>query len=71
VNQTLTPSRRIRSAQKAPCRLCRVVRWVSAALLLVVTALVIGLNEMGQLSGGDNHPNAVQADISPLDGSQQ
>jgi hypothetical protein len=49
------------------CRLCTIMRRVTALLLVVMVGLLIGLQESGLLSGGDDNANTVESDISPAD----
>jgi hypothetical protein len=43
------------------------MRRVTAVIMVVMVALLIGLQEAGLLSGSDDNPNAVETNISTLD----
>ncbi|MFT4632161.1 MAG: hypothetical protein ACI8PP_001963 [Candidatus Pseudothioglobus sp.] len=49
------------------CRLCTIMRRVTASVLVVMISLLIGLQESGLLSGGDDNANTVEPNISPGD----
>jgi hypothetical protein len=49
------------------CRFCVLMRRVTAVIVVVMVALLIGLQETGLLSGSDDNPNAVETNISTLD----
>ena len=49
------------------CRFCVLMRRVTAVIMVLMIALLIGLQETGLLSGSDDNPNAVETNISTLD----
>jgi hypothetical protein len=49
------------------CRFCVLMRRATAVIMVVMVALLIGLQEAGLLSGSDDNPNAVETNISTLD----
>jgi hypothetical protein len=42
------------------------MRRVTAVIMVLMIALLIGLQETGLLSGSDDNPNAVETNISTL-----